>query len=259
MSINDLIKNLKRDLLVTPYVEMALMKGGNVLVPDDVAQFVVDEITTPQRDRTKTFSASSSGFCKRRQVFQYLDFDRLPITESRTNAIFQDGTWRHIRWQALLLKHGILTEVERSIEVPEFRMTGTIDGIGEDEAGEFGWELKGINSRGYRRVLDSGPQEKHLLQIHAYMIGSGLDRWSLVYECKDTQEFKEFVVRQDEATTNRVLDDLHEMNSAINNQTLPPMLDPCIDKEGTEYRYCPFREQCPTAQFPIRRIRIKKN
>lgn len=244
MSLTRQLKDMQRGLLVSPLHEKYLSQeqAGNVLLPHPIAEWVREQLTTPQRDRRLTWSASGLGSCERQRVLGWLSTGDTPQRfTSDTNAIFVHGTWTHLKWQAMGLHAGWLQQVEVSCSIPEMGLTGTIDGI--LHTGD-GWELKSINSRGFRFVSSDGPIEKHLRQIHAYMIATGIKRWSLIYEEKDTQQWREYVIPYDEGMAQEVTDELARLNGALANKELPPVLPDCKKKQGSTFRQCPFADVC---------------
>lgn len=267
--MSTLKKMLKREnqapseLLISPRYEEYLARTPNIMVDERVGDFIKSEITTPQRNRRMTFSASARGACPREQVFQFTSVKPVPKLNSDLHAIFHMGTFIHLKWQALLLDAGILHDVEISCTDEELNMTGTLDGMGlipDDHPlashEEYGWELKSINSHGFRWVNDRGPNAHHLLQIHAYMLMTGWDVWSLVYEDKDTSQWKEFVVHRDPALIEQVQEELTYLNDSVFYKTLPPVLDECQKRQGA-YRKCAFAHSCLEAgDWPERKIRL---
>jgi hypothetical protein len=252
------------DLLVTPRYERYLAANPNIMVSDEVAKFVASELTTPQRDRRLTFSASARGACPREQVFQFTPTRPKARVNTSLFAIFHQGTFMHLKWQALLLDAGILREPEVTCVWEEFNLSGTIDGVGDVPADHdlradhdtFGWELKSINSRGFQWTLDRGPNHHHLLQIHAYMLASGLRLWSLIYENKDNQEWKEFTVHFDPEIAQEVEAELAYLNESVKTKTLPPVLEECSKRKGA-YLKCQFAHVClETDRWPQRRIKV---
>jgi len=254
------------ELLVTPRYEQYLATHSNILVDEVVGEFIKSELVTPQRNRRMTFSASARGRCAREQVFQFTPVTGVSKTNSHLHAIFHQGTFMHLKWQALLLDAGILDQPEIPCTWEQYKLTGTIDGGGEvpdnhalrEHHSRFGWELKSINSRGFRFVLDSGPKTDHLLQIHAYMLATGMKLWSLIYENKDDQEWKEFTVFFDPDIAEEVTKELEYLNTCVEEKQLPPILDECKKRQGA-FKQCAFAHTCleqDTWPEPIRR-RIK--
>ena len=245
------LKDMQAGLLVSPKHEAYLERGGDVLLSPQVAQFVIDQLTGPQRDRRLTWSASGLGSCERQRVFSWLQAPGKQRFTSDTNNYFIHGTWTHLKWQTMGFDAGWLGQAEVSCSIPEMELTGTVDGI--LTTGE-GWELKSINERGFRMVASEGPIEKHLLQIHAYMIATGIRTWSLIYEDKGTQQWREYVIAYDQAMGQEVIDELGRLNGALETKTLPAVLPACSRREGTTYKQCAFRDIClETTKWPAKR------
>lgn len=273
-----LSKRLRRyadsDLLVSPRLEDWLSHNPNMeFSPEVIEHALRKELGTPQRDRTMTFSASARGACSRAQVFYFTPVQAIPRMNPDLHAKFHDGTFRHIRWQMWLLQSGILDDIEVSASDPTKWLTGTIDGVGtiSPELAQvhgltgandqlFGWELKGCGSRQFRFVLDEGPRYEHLLQVHAYfLLRPDIRLWSLVYEDKDSQEWKEFVVTRNASLLDEVSREIRQLRAYVEQEVLPPVLDECAKKQG-RYKTCEFAHAClshghewPTAERRIKR------
>lgn len=256
------------DLLVSPRYERYLDTHHNIHLDERIGDFIVSELCTPQRDRRMTFSASARGACLREQVFQFTHLQGVPRFGSSLIAIFHQGTFMHLKWQALLLDAGILDDPEVSCVWEDMNLTGTIDGAGEvpedhtlrAEHERFGWELKSINSNGYRYVLNQGPKKQHLLQIHAYMLATDWRVWSLCYENKDTQEWKEFIVHYDPDIAEEVYSELVTLNDYVERKELPPILNECRNMKGA-FKSCQFAHVCLDQEGwpepPIRTIKLR--
>lgn len=268
MSLKTLLKSPDQSLLVTPRYEQYLdsPQHRNLLFQTELFEEVAKEVTEPQRNRRSTFSASSTGSCPRAQVFQFTPIQPVDRFPTSLIAVFHQGTFTHMKWQAILLDAGVLDDVEVSCTLDKYRLSGTIDGVGTvphghqlASHGQYGWEFKTIRDNGFRWVLDRGVSKAHLLQVHAYMLMTGMDLWSVVYENKDTQEWKEFIVHRDPAITETVENLLRIMNEHIDNRTLPPILTECENRQGA-YKTCPFAHECLETHSwpgePKRRIRI---
>lgn len=242
MSLKNLIKAIKEDQRVSPRVHLWYSQGKELVLSKEVAMIMAGQMITEPRDRRGSFSSSSRGDCVRKQVFGYLGTDHLPSIDNKLRSIFLDGHWRHFRWQALLLELGILTHIEVPWELPEFRLKGTLDGVSSQE--KWGFELKGINDYGYKDVLRNGPKHNHLLQIHTYMMGTGLEEFALIYENKNTNEFVEFTVLKDDDIMDQVKEEIYLLNDSVETLTLPPMLTEC---QVSPAAWCQYREHCPKA------------
>lgn len=278
MSLKRILKQSRSardsDLIVTPRLDEWLARNGNIEPSKEVIQRVIwPELGTPQRDRTMTFSASSRGACPRAQVFYFTPVKAIPPLNPDLHAIFHDGTFRHMRWQMWLLEAGVLDDVEVFVKHDPLWLTGTIDGVGtipydlgsrmvpaeEPVPDTFGWELKGCNSRKFRFVLDEGPDLAHLLQVHAYFHARpDIDFWSLCYENKDTQEWKEFVVSRDQRLMDQVEQEIYDLQGYVLNEKLPVVLDECKKKQG-KFKTCPFAHAClSTTEWPSKTRKIRR-
>ena len=243
-------------LIVLPrYLRWIKQNTNTPLIPNDgrggLGAKIVTQMIEHPRDRSGTFSASSAGSCERAQVFGYLGAEA-PSPDPQLAAIFDDGKWRHLRWQALLLQAGILIDIEVPITWGRKLQRGTMDGLGvvptdhnvkEWRGKEFGFELKGVNAFQFDKLKAAGPMEKHLNQVARYFLVSGLELFSIVYENKSTQEPFEWVVsRNDSGMAERIEDQRDEVESlyeATKTAELPPMLPECTKGKGA-WKSCSY-------------------
>jgi hypothetical protein len=252
-------KLLAVDLPITPRHDRWLGLHADDPLPKWVADWVAGQLITPQRNRDATFSASSTGRCERQQVLRFLAH---PVSESydpQLNHRFQVGDWGHLRWQAQGLSAGWLARAEVPVRLDEFDMSGTMDGL--LDTGE-GFEFKTINHPGFNTVMkDKAPKYDHVLQVTAYMMATGIKRFSIVYESTFSGEWKEFVVEHSPELESLVIEALERMARSRADRVLPPVRSECEDKVGTVYAQCPYRKDCLTwhrggVTWPSRTLRI---
>ena len=180
--------------------------------------------------------------CQRAHLLSYRGVEQ-ETPGSASRDVMTAGTWGHYRWQYAGLSAGWLKEIEVKVQYEPWHLAGSMDGILSDGSG---FELKTINSFGYKKVLnDNQPKWEHLMQVHAYMKALDLDAFSVVYENRDTAAWREFrVKRMPEVDT--TLDMLmHALDGHIKNNTFPPMLTDCLDGKGSIYERCNWRFTCP--------------
>jgi len=256
MALSKLVKARKSELIVTPVHEAWLAQNSNVELRDEVADFVRNELLAKQRKRSQTWSSSSLGYCERKHVYQYMGAAKERQPDSDLANIFIHGTWTHLKWQAMGFMATWLGQAEVPCAIPELGYTGTIDGILAD--GETGWELKSINERGFKFVLQDGIKLEHKRQITGYMLATGLRRWSVIYEEKNTQEYKEFVYEYDETLADSVRDELARLNQHVATRTLPVMLPDCAEKKNSTYKQCAYRDLCATDRWPGPTLTIRR-
>lgn len=251
MSLKDAIKAVNNDLPITIRHERWLTENANPKYSDRALLFAADQlkgISGSQRLRKKMFRASAAHDCARKQVFKYLGMPARDEIESRLSNIFATGNFLHLKWQMQGLTEGWLTECEVPVDRPELNAGGTMDGVLYTGGG---FEFKTINDRGYGKVTSFGPLEGHLAQTDNYMYLGDLDHFSIVYENKNTGEWREFRVGRDENRMRDAKEGFERLNEHLANKTLPKILSDCQIQEGTTYRQCAFRDIClKTKRWP---------
>lgn len=252
------IRNLHADQrrIVLPRYTMWLARNGDApLIPNDgrngIGAKILEQMIAVPRDRSGSFSASSAGSCPRAQVFGYHGAEA-ESPSPQLQAIFEDGKWRHLRFQAILLTAGILNDIEVPLFWKRKEQRGTMDGAGlvpmdhpveEWRGAEFGFELKGVNAFQYDGFTKKGPKEEHLNQVARYFLLSGLEWFSIVYENKSTQATHEWVIgRDDPGMAGRIAEQRAEvdlLHQHAEEGTLPPQLPLCAQGKGA-WKTCNF-------------------
>lgn len=193
----------------------------------------------PERDRTRSWSASGAGTCLRARQFAFMGLPGTPPDEHALN-IFLNGHWVHMRHQVVGLVASYLRHVEVPLSLEAHRMRGTADAIDMTDSVV---EYKSINMNGYMQVRQFGPKEDHKQQVHAYMLAGEYKQARIIYENKNTNDIVEFLVPRDPDYIDRVKDDLNSLNTAQDKEVLLPIKPECMKKEGA-YRWCPFASRC---------------
>lgn len=272
MSLAKIVRRAKldRELILTPRVHDWLQENGDIVLTPELAERLANMLMSHPRVRSGSFSPSQAGTCPREQVFKFLGAKQRVSLDTVLQNLFNDGTWRHLRWQFMGLHGEWFTDIEVSIPVPSRRATGSIDAVNDLEGWLF--ELKGT-SAGTRALREHVPiaidylkrdlvplatedwvlklAYKHLLQIHRYFLQSGgrFDKAILMYESKMSQEFVEFVFEPIPAALETVSKELDMLNSYADEEKLPPMLKMCRAEKGEIFRECPFNHSCSEATW----------
>jgi hypothetical protein len=237
------------NLVLTPRYNQWLMQHGDEGFPPWVVEKVANLMAERPRVRHSSFSSSSAGECHRKQVFQYLGVPSGDVIDPRLQNLFNDGKWRHLRWQACLLAAGILDDIEFPLPWPKMRSRGTMDGIGQVPSDHpnkkwrdlsFGFELKGVSPYQYHKYLEDKVKDAHRKQVGRYFLSSGFELFVIVYENKATQEWFEWVVEPDKKILDEAKTELALLNSAVDAKRLPDMLPGCKTRKGDEWKDCPF-------------------
>jgi hypothetical protein len=260
------------DYIVTPRMQMFLMRHANLHYDDAVGDFVRGMLVNKPRIREGSFSASSAGQCHRRQVLSYLGLNPSTTNGYQLQNIFEDGKWRHMRWQAIMLQSGLLDHAEVPLDWPKMRSKGSMDGQGtvpddhprpEWRGKEFGFELKGVSPFVFKSYVDQGGKHEHKQQVHRYFLASGVDLFVILYEDKGTQAWHEWVIEPDPILLEEQRNELTTLNAAVDNQVLPPALPTCQQRKGDEYKQCPFGKDSDiclgiTQDWPIQITTMKQ-
>lgn len=256
MALGQLIKSVKRgqgsSLLVTPRVEEFLRQNPEGMLLNDDGTDLADETKelveqimrrafVGNSDRSGRFGASSRGKCQRAQMWTYLGMPSRRVIDPELLNLFNDGKFRHLRWQVMGVQSGALTHAEYPLRNNKYRLTSSVDGLNSVEG--FLFELKGDRNMARLLNIEGGVVEEHSLQIHTMLMMTGWDVASYVMEDKASQQWREIVVRRDPKIINAVRKELEELNEHVEQRTLPEPLAACKAKEGP-YRQCPFAKPC---------------
>lgn len=239
-------ESARDDLILSPHLEQ-LLPTWDGTISAEVADRLARIMSTKPRDRSYAFSASQAGYCHRRQELAFLG---MPVTvesiSPQLRQIFMNGTWVHLRWQAMLMTFGLLDNIEVTIKNPRNKARCSMDGEGTAWTGmyggrEFGFELKGRNDFEFNNQITKGPDEKTRRQVDFEFLLSGLDLFVIMNENKNNQGWKEWVIVRDEDRIAEAKKELDALNKDIDNTTLAPMLPECVKqiKDG-EFFSCPF-------------------
>ena len=214
------------------------LADGTAVYPEPVAEWVKLQLTKKASVRTGRVSPSSAGSCLRRQMLSYYGAPQVSPPLS-AQALMDMGTWAHLRWQAAGLSQGFLQTAE--VPVGDDRVWGHMDGVLSDGTG---FELKTTGARNFDARMVHGPDKKHLLQIYLYQYLSGINMFSLVYACRASGDYTEYLVPSTEETREIALSVIGILTAHIDGGTIPEMLPKCVKEVGQEFQSCPFRLSC---------------
>lgn len=244
MGLKDTIKAVKQDLPITMRHETWVTENPDPVYSQKALDFAAKQLagkSGSQRLRKRMFRASSAGTCHRKQVFGYLGMPGRKEVDSKLANIFSTGNMMHLKWQLAGLSEGWLTDAEVPVDRDDLRAGGTMDGVTYTGGG---FEFKSINSRGYNGVHLYGPKDLHLYQTDHYMYLGDLESFSIIYENKDTGDWREFLHHRDEDRMERVAASLETLGAHVDNKKLPPVLAECKSGTGTTFRQCQFKDIC---------------
>lgn len=238
----------KDSLILLPEYEKYLVRNPDVYIGGSTFKKVLGMLTKKPRDRSRSFSASSAGYCMRRQELAFLGMPKAPLTDPKLIRIFNNGTFGHLRWQIGFLDAHLVEGIEVTVKTGLNR--ATMDGLGTAREGryrgeQFIWEHKTRMSFSWLSQERSGtPDPKTRRQVAMQMFLTGYDLASVTNENKDTQEVSEFVIERDDAEIAEAKEELRELNRAVDMKRLHPMLPECVKQNRTgEFWSCPYGGQ----------------
>ena len=133
--------------------------------------------------------------------------------EPRIKRIFQNGNFLEDRVASWFVDLNILLDREVSLKQDIPPISGRMDFLIKHlEYGELPVELKSINKFGFTQL--SAPKDEHNIQIQMYLNMAGYDHGTVLYECKDDQHLKAFLVERNEEVWGDILKrcfDIQEM------------------------------------------------
>lgn len=128
----------------------------------------------------------------------------------------------------------------------DLRGQGSISEDASDEESHILVDFKSIRAEAFKRLI--GPKDSHFIQIQIYLHLSGLCVGKLLYENKNDQKFREFLVPRDDACIQKVITDGQNLKKIVTStnskgqHTLP--LRPHKKNNVKECAECAFRSHC---------------
>jgi hypothetical protein len=249
MKLKQAVRFAKMNSRITPPLTSWLVKNpGGVRITDEETARKVMSILKPTiaKSRAGAFHPSQLYQCPRAQVYGYHDAPVLAAYDPVLQNLFNDGHFRHLRWQIMLLEAGILTDIEVGIHIPELMLEGSIDGVNQDEGWMF--ELKGTSQ--YKMVQSKGAMPAHIKQVQAYLLASGLHEAVIVYEDKSNQQWQEIAIHRDPKIIDEIYEILSKLNDSVKAGVLPERLEECEAKVGATFNSCPYSHICHGVNTP---------
>jgi hypothetical protein len=111
------------------------------------------------------------------------------------------------------------TGVEHSFIWKDRHMRGRCDGILRPSIFNGLLELKSMNTDRFDGM--QGPDHGYIWQAHCYMKAFGFDQTLILYENKNNQSLKEFIIHFDEETWNHINKKIDEINRYVSAHKIP--------------------------------------
>ena len=116
---------------------------------------------------------------------------------AQTQRIFDNGGYLEERMDEYFTKLDIVDDREKVVKLDEPPISGRVDFIlRHGEYGQVALELKSINARGFG-ALNKGPKPEHVIQLQIYLNLLPMEKGVILYENKNDQQLKSFVLDKD--------------------------------------------------------------
>jgi len=199
-----------------------------------INQYYADKAQQKRRDH---FYVSDAGKCPRQTYFKFKDYPR-EEPDGRAMRIFDYGDYTHLRLSSVLTSMGIVRALEVDIP-PQSDVSGRADAIIGIDNEPYVVDFKTISHFSFSK-LDQ-PKSDHEKQIQLYLHYFDIDQGILLYEDKNNQAIKEFVVDYDEDLVRKVLDKFERLKDFIEREEIPPIPE---NIEDWRCKYCDFQNAC---------------
>ena len=204
------------------------------MLKEIIDQFYRDSFE--ERDRFY-FYISDAGKCPRALYFQ---FKKVPRKQPnpRILRVFDEGDYIHMRLMSVLFSLGVAKAVEVSIP-PRELIHGRADAIVVFDNTPYVLEIKSTSDFNFRKLKK--PQPYHLKQLQLYMHYFKIAKGILLYENKDNQRLKEFLIEYDPNIVEKLLKDFELLREQIKKDVIPAIPESI---ESWRCRYCDYRREC---------------
>jgi CRISPR/Cas system-associated exonuclease Cas4 (RecB family) len=204
----------------------------------------IEEFYGKDKQRNDGFiHISSSGKCQR-QLYYDLILDKENPIEPRIKRVFDNGNGFHQRMMKVIYQIPGVRVIGGEIAIPENEsIKGTCDcivGIGDLN---YVVDFKSINASSFSYL--SEPKQEHVTQLALYMYYFGVQQGLLIYENKDSQELKEYVIKYKEVSElmAETFEKLNLVRDSVKTRVLPPK-PTFTDKEKWKCEYCNYKSEC---------------
>lgn len=213
---------------------------------------------------------SSVGQCLRKTTYQMLHYHAEP-KKGDNLSVLENGTAFHNRMENTFKDMGILIAPELSLKDKELCISGRSDAIvwnfiddpvenedsienriqlytPQEELVYVGpksrvliIELKSIKDKKFHKLSKKKPLKEHEMQLQLYFYLTGIDKGIILYENKNSQETKEYIVEKDDKIIESVLKEIkYCVDLAKKHELAPRTLMPT----DVQCRYCDYRDIC---------------
>lgn len=251
-----LIKHAQQEEVdpLTPLIDSYLLRREN----PKYAHLLIRNYTIDVGDRPRPsgrISPSSAGGCEREATFKFLGVRGRRRIDPELQLIFEDGKWRHHKWQFMFREmerffpdRFKVISIEEDVSIERLFSAGSLDAIIKIKVNgkwvRYVVDFKGANSFAFDDAYRTRrPNPKYVLQLLTYMKAKGCKRGILLYDSKNTNKIQPFHVKYTDVQWAEVSRWHRRVINALKSRKLPPKHPDC--NNGTFlYNRCPYRGLC---------------
>lgn len=201
-------------------------------------------------------SPSSVCGCERQAAFKFLGVEGKARVDPDQELIFEDGHWRHHKWQTIFLDMEAVLGRNRfrvvCIEEPTITNSLYIAGHLDAEIKikvngkwrRYVIDIKGANNFAFEKTYrDRTPNPTYVKQLISYMKARKCRRGILLFDSKNTNVYYCFMFLMNDKDWGEVSLWCKSVIGYLEDQKLPPRHPDC-DNGTFLYNRCPYRAKC---------------
>lgn len=247
--------------------DMKEAKAGNmesVIIKNKLERLFYEDRKEEERyglHASAIIGCEKDGFCYREQLlslfFKMNQGEQLPV---KLLKIFAQGNAMHEKWYKLFRNAGIAVAIERTLFLPEFDLSFTIDALldfnlpfEDREPDEYICDVKSMNTHQFKHVNNHPSGEE---QVNFYMwalttyeknrSGKKYKKGFVLIDDKNDQEIKVPVVHYNKSKIEPKIACLREIQTMkkefIENRIVPPRI--CKNCDCKRASVCGMRDAC---------------
>lgn len=144
------------------------LKAQGYVIPR-LEQYLFRQVNKPNDRAIDVNAPSAAGGCIRSNYYARKQYKPDRPISTRTQRIFNNGDYVHIRLQRYLMDEGILLMDEVPLINDEYNIQGHTDGYLKLDSGEIAiLEIKSINDRQFGQLKDAKPEHKRQGMVYMY-------------------------------------------------------------------------------------------
>jgi len=218
----------------------------------------VQKVTLPMVPRERTpgrLSPSSVCGCERQAAMKFIGMQGRKKMDPQTELIFEDGNWRHHKWQYMFSDMAVLFPrkfrligVEMPIRYDDLKVAGHLDAhieiYSQGEWHEWIVDFKGANTWAYESVFKNHEAKaEHLLQLACYMKARGVRKGMLLYDSKNSNDYIIYTLTLTKKKWLTIKSWCENVVTQMDRKQLPPVNENCHNGNFLFGR-CMFKDLC---------------